>query len=772
MTPPAVAHHVPLLTRLASSADHWIPTTTMVKASLKSDDVIFLGSYDLCDDELVSDKQRVQMTAHEVWKAGGYRFRVHKNKVLASGVKCRMWCCQDKGRKQKEHRSTKPNAKPRENVGMMRYPSNPHGGKTIRVYLRHAKAHRHYYDVQMPEGALAIIRDRLETATPNELVGQIQTQFPNVTAAQIHTTWSKMSETVWKRDPNQLLSAQTLLREFPEDVDLFEEVVPTEGIEQLCFGLKRVLEGLRGKLYSIMGEHDNAGFPLTYCLLTTAQAVGIGKRKRALEAWAKVLRDKYGINPKFVHLDKDMAEIGMAQDVWKAKIQLCWWHMREALKRRLALAKLSTTPYNPTRANQCFPFIDPQFKPPGHPDKNKHEGGQLPEDTGTAQPILHERPWALSIRIPRPTLTVEPTLTIRIPGRAEEEDKDDDDSGEDEEDTKRTFCALEHRTKILTLVEKVYCAHPLIPGYAASNPKAIHEWGTKILYNFCVSEDLREVWAYLWENWLRPGRWELWARSANAEIPVLKTTMILESHWRRIKKDFLHHFASPRVDLLVWILVTKLAPTYYRKLDLILHPISRYRELASWRKAFKREWRCCETVAIELPINEQYQPNPHLWTFRRVTPLFFLEVKRSRTTPFWRHKDLVPLSPADGEGAVVTAENCDVPIDERVGDEDEDSDDEADFQATQKTFLESMQDRISTLKSFADGLEYQLQFNDNRMLTTLEREGAALFRLAGNCLDREKRFNSSRHLAPATYERATSNAMFWRPRPRENRDVA
>ncbi|KAJ7595291.1 hypothetical protein C8J56DRAFT_1001634 [Mycena floridula] len=324
---------------------------------------------------------------------------------------------------------------------------------------------------------------------------------------------------------------------------------------------------------------------------------------------------------------------------------------------------------------------------------------------------------------------------ICIPGRAEEEDKDDDDdSGEDEEDTKRTFCALEHRTEILTLVEKVYCAHPLIPGYAASNPKAIHEWGTKILYNFCVSEDLREVWAYLWENWLRPGRWELWAHSGNAEIPVLKTTMILESHWRHIKKDFLHHFASPRVDLLVWILVTKLAPTYYRKLDLILHLISRYRELASWRKAFKREWRLRFLICKHL-----------VQGVRRVTPLFFLEVKRSRTTPFWRHKDLVPLSPADGEGAVVTAaENCDVPIDKRVGDEDEDSDDEADFQATQKTFLESMRDQISTLKSFADGLEYQLQFNDNRMLTTLEREGAALFCLAGNCLDREKRFNSSR----------------------------
>ncbi|KAJ3779750.1 hypothetical protein GGU10DRAFT_280331, partial [Lentinula aff. detonsa] len=35
--------------------------------------------------------------------------------------------------------------------------------------------------------------------------------------------------------------------------------------------------------------------------------------------------------------------------------------------------------------------------------------------------------------------------------------------------------------------------------------------------------------------------------------------------WRRIKHDFLHHFHKPRLDLLVWILVMKLAPAYYRK---------------------------------------------------------------------------------------------------------------------------------------------------------------------------------------------------------------
>src|ERR1700733_10471319 len=100
------------------------------------------------------------------------------------------------------------------------------------------------------------------------------------------------------------------------------------------------------ELYSVMGEYDNAGFPLSYCLLSTATALPVGKRKRALKAWGKCLRDKYGVIPKFAHTDKDMAEIGMLREVWEAKLQLCWWHLREAVKERLKKVKLSTTPYN------------------------------------------------------------------------------------------------------------------------------------------------------------------------------------------------------------------------------------------------------------------------------------------------------------------------------------------------------------------------------------------------------------------------------------------
>ncbi|ESK81758.1 hypothetical protein Moror_16738, partial [Moniliophthora roreri MCA 2997] len=168
---------------------------------------------------------------------------------------------------------------------------------------------------------------------------------------------------------------------FREDIDFFSDIVPEEGIVIVAFGLKGQLEALgRGKskkggidatfntnssgleLYSIMGEHDNTGMPLSYCLVMT------------------ILKDHYGVdyNGGFVHVDKDMAEIEMIQEAWKlAKIQICLYHMKKAVRRHIGMAKLATTPYQPDRAHAYFLFIDSKFKLAGKPDKAEHEGGIL-----------------------------------------------------------------------------------------------------------------------------------------------------------------------------------------------------------------------------------------------------------------------------------------------------------------------------------------------------------------------------------------------------------
>ena len=160
----------------------------------------------------------------------------------------------------------------------------------------------------------------------------------------------------------------------------------------------------------------------------------------------------------------------------------------------------------------------------------------------------------------------------------------------------------------------------------------------------------------------------------------------LQSHsWRCVKGDYLYHFSLPRVDLLAWVLITKLVPMYYRKLEIMLNDIGHFRELPKWRKDFKAEWIKAMMMQITMPLNKKYRPAtqrfvctcPQFVTsrsllckhlvqqFQPVDPRFFLEVTRNHCLPFWSHPSLKPLAmpmgtrepdadhpaTADGEGA-------------------------------------------------------------------------------------------------------------------------
>lgn len=309
-------------------------------------------------------------------------------------------------------------------------------------------------------------------------------------------------------------------------------------------------------MYTILGEYDNTGFPLSYCLLSTVTSVEEGKRTKALEAWGTILRDKYGLMPRFVHTDKDMGEIGMSKRVWpSAKHQLCWWHEREAVRKRLK-GNLPTSPYNVLRAQAEYRFIESTFKPRGRADCTDVEGTvpgevqqQEPPVNDTNSPPFHEdNPNSIKIRIPTsqaiktsvstsvPVDCNPESLKIRIPllstlrdGQAPTS-AENEESGDEANNTRQTFCPLEHRDAVVNMMERHFCAHPLIPGYSAPTPEGIKAWAVKQIYEFCVDHGLPNLWAYLWENWYRRGRWELWARSANAaEIPRLKTTMMVEA---------------------------------------------------------------------------------------------------------------------------------------------------------------------------------------------------------------------------------------------------
>ncbi|KAF8524136.1 hypothetical protein BU17DRAFT_85239 [Hysterangium stoloniferum] len=298
--------HMPIK-KFASAQDLYDTLCIKFKAGA---DISFQGSYKMSEDSLVSEKERVQMVAREIC--------VKDNKKLKCGHRTCFWCSQDEAHK-KWKSSTDPNIKNRENPGMKQFPCHSKlgisccnvdgdGSMLITVQLEHHHQHINYVDVSMPLEALQMIRDNLEWLTPTAMVTKIQAAFHNVTRLQIHTAWSKMSEVFWHRDKEQLLSARKLLREFGEEVDVFDIVEVPDGVEMLCWGMKKIIKPLDGKvveigvdatyntnskhleLYSVMGEYDNAGFPLSYCLLSTSSAVDQGVTTVSQLYWSRGYR--------------------------------------------------------------------------------------------------------------------------------------------------------------------------------------------------------------------------------------------------------------------------------------------------------------------------------------------------------------------------------------------------------------------------------------------------------------------------------------------------
>ncbi|KAL1975864.1 hypothetical protein VTN31DRAFT_4256 [Thermomyces dupontii] len=74
--------------------------------------------------------------------------------------------------------------------------------------------------------------------------------------------------------------------------------------------------------------------------------------------------------------------------------------------------------------------------------------------------------------------------------------------------------------------------------------------------------------------------------------------MIAESHWRTLKHDYLHRFNRPRVDLIVFILITRVLPDAEHRLSAILSGQSRVHK-ARWREAFKRQWKRDATKPVD-----------------------------------------------------------------------------------------------------------------------------------------------------------------------------
>ncbi|KAJ6610346.1 hypothetical protein B0H10DRAFT_1811819 [Mycena sp. CBHHK59/15] len=248
------------------------------------------------------------------------------------------------------------------------------------------------------------------------------------------------------------------------------------------------------------------------------------------------------------------------------------------------------------------------------------------------------------------------------------------------------YVTAAHRKQILRIFIRHFCEHPLLPdrtGTPRTSAKirydAVYE-----MYHFCYQRGLREVWGYMWVAWYCPAKYRLWARASQPNFigrwqttTVRKCSMAVENLWRYLKHETLHHLLHPRLDQLVYLIVTDLIPTFEAKMQIFdaAHLPGRPKALTPWQKAFKAVWKRLSLWSLG---TRKYTVDISQWTcscgqqkynayslckhlVQAVHPpeaAFFREVIHRRVILFYRHPLLKPkdgsiiAESADADGSI------------------------------------------------------------------------------------------------------------------------
>ncbi|CAG8474476.1 11323_t:CDS:2 [Cetraspora pellucida] len=253
-----------------------------------------------------------------------------------------------------------------------------------------------------------------------------------------------------------------------------------------------------------------------------------------------------GIQPIFVLTDKDAGEIVAVEMAWSqiVKIQICLWHMECAVKRKLKEKKVKTSQYTLQVANNAKQQFD-----------------------------FIDELW--------------------IPNEQES-----------------AICSEENKVEILKMIKKHALLHPLIPIknriFLTSDEiyyHSIHE-----IYEYCKKKNLIYLWGYLWVNWYKKNYWSLFARASYSNaLPLARTTMLVESHWRTLKSNYKYSSNRPRLDRLTQLITQELVSDQIYKWS----RFSNNREFLSWWKASREEWKTA--LEKEVCIENEYLTDINKW---------------------------------------------------------------------------------------------------------------------------------------------------------------
>ena len=261
------------------------------------------------------------------------------------------------------------------------------------------------------------------------------------------------------------------------------------------------------ELFAVIINCGGYGVPLAYLYVDTFTAPDdrLQDPRNTINSRAKVLKEFFlslrrgGILPTFVLVDKDAGQIAAIQEAWSwtANIQLCLWHVKHAIDRKLRDKKYKSSQYTARKAkeaNEQFRFIDASWIP------------------GDSEGITYQQDKIKEVlNMVKRHATLHPLIPI----------------------SKEIF---------LTSME-------------------IYHQSVEEMYRYCKEDNLVHLWAYLWINWYNKSDWNLFARASYPKaIPLARTTMLVESHWHVIKYNYKYNCNRPCLDRLTQILTRELIP--------------------------------------------------------------------------------------------------------------------------------------------------------------------------------------------------------------------
>ena len=591
-----------------------------------------------------------------IWQAGGFRFR-HRGSSTKNGAHTiKYYCCQNeqvwKGSKRNGKRDVEQMDRFKCGGKMTIRPSIE--ARTLNLTIAHSH-HKAYAKIQLDGEIQAYIDERITNSTPSRIYHDVKNSglsgCERVAQYQVYYRWQQGNASNWRYHPEQFESAKLFLGERSAAAHCDSKVFTSGNLRGLALFARKPMSCLRSRakelamdatygtnnagmnLFAVLAEMDGTGIPLAYCFIGKIPSVDGAMQGADPGATTGILRQflshirQAGFSPTFFGTDKDQSEISAVKQVWGegVTLQLCYWHAKRALRTKLKDSAVSKTQahYSPADALKLVPGLEicwgssPTRRPNGD-----HRYGRC--------------------QCPSATVLFEEKGRIEKLSTAEKE-------------------------IVVQMFSRHFNSHSLIPdrNNTFRSPEVIHRECTAEMYSWCRTRNYFRLWAYLFGHWYCPDQWELWARSTNAaEIPILKTTMIVESHRRRLKHDYLHQFNRPRIDLVAWVLVSRVIPDAAVRMEALEVGDQRIAK-SGWRKPFKSQWKALQERTTSPDSMRHYFTDPLKWVcaceafldsrffickhlVHCVEPFsspveFFSKVQRRRTIPFFRHTQLMVL---------------------------------------------------------------------------------------------------------------------------------